>query len=143
MLVIPLDFKEKSINHLLWHSFFKSFGSVIRMWAFHLYSIMKIPPFFRWLCHSIMWLFHLHSTLKIRLFSPVFPLAESIAETFCWLSLWAFKEKSINHFYCTASRKVPFLSRPFCHFTYNYLNCWNYFFCGLKNNLIIPICYMY
>ena len=82
----------------------------------------KRKPFPERLCYG-MWLFHLHSTLKIRLFSSVFPLAESIAETFCWLSLWAFKEKSINHFYCTASRKVPFLSRPFCHFTYNYLNC--------------------
>ena len=48
------------------------------------------------LCHG-MWLFHLHSTLKLQLFYPVFPLAESTAKTFCWLSLWNFK-KSINHF---------------------------------------------
>ena len=31
-------------------------------------------------------------------FSPAFPLAESIAKAFYWLSLWNFKEKSINHF---------------------------------------------
>ena len=43
------------------------------------------------LCHG-MWLFHLHSTLKLQLFYPVFPLAESTAKTFCWLSLWNFKE---------------------------------------------------
>ena len=50
-----------------------------------------------WLCHSV-WLFHLHSTVKRQPFSPVFPLAESIAEAFFWLFLWNFKEKSINHF---------------------------------------------
>ncbi|WP_302554176.1 hypothetical protein, partial [uncultured Bilophila sp.] len=49
------------------------------------------------LCHSV-WLFHLHSTVKRQAFSPVFPLAESIAEAFFWLSLWNFEEKSINHF---------------------------------------------
>ena len=27
-----------------------------------------------------------------------FPLAESITKEFCWLFLWNFKEKSINHF---------------------------------------------
>ena len=43
------------------------------------------------LCHG-MWLFHLHSMLKLQLFYPVFPLAESTAKTFCWLSLWNFKE---------------------------------------------------
>ena len=41
------------------------------------------------------WLFHLHSTVKIR---PFYPLAESTAKAFCWLFLWSFKEKSINHF---------------------------------------------
>ncbi|WP_337431370.1 hypothetical protein [Bilophila sp.] len=31
-------------------------------------------------------------------FSPAFPLVEFMAEAFCRLSLWNFKEKSINHF---------------------------------------------
>ena len=31
-----------------------------------------------------------------------FPLAESIAKAFFRLSLWSFKEKSINRFYATA-----------------------------------------
>ena len=43
------------------------------------------------------WLFHLHGAVKIQPFSPVFPLAGATAKTFCWLSLWNFKE-SINHF---------------------------------------------
>ena len=34
---------------------------------------------------------------KYSLFS-VFPLAGSTAKAFCRLSLWSFKEKSINHF---------------------------------------------
>ncbi|WP_308771479.1 hypothetical protein, partial [uncultured Bilophila sp.] len=59
------------------------------------------------LCHSIMWLFHLHSTLKLQLFYPVFPLAESTAKTFCWLSLWNFKEKASTFFYGTAKAKNP------------------------------------
>ena len=54
---------------------------------------------------SGMWLFHLHSTLKLQLFYPVFPLAESTAKTFCWLSLWNFKEKSISHFLWHSQRK--------------------------------------
>ena len=49
------------------------------------------------LCYSL-WLFHLHSAMKIQPFSPVFPLAGSTAEAFFRLSLWGFKEKSINHF---------------------------------------------
>ena len=49
------------------------------------------------LCYN-MWLFHLHNAVKIRPFSPVFPLAGSTAKAFCRLSLWTFKEKSINHF---------------------------------------------
>ena len=53
--------------------------------------------FLKKLCHG-MWLFHLHSTLKLQLFYPIFPLAESTAKTFCWLSLWNFKEKSIYRF---------------------------------------------
>ena len=43
-------------------------------------------------------LFHLHSVVKIQPFSPVFLLAEYRAKAFCRLSLWNFKEKSINHF---------------------------------------------
>ena len=35
-------------------------------------------------------------------FSPVFPLAGATDKAFCRLSLWNFKEKSINHFYNTA-----------------------------------------
>ena len=54
---------------------------------------------------SGMWLFHLHSTLKLQLFYPVFPLAESTAKTFCWLSLWNFKEKASTIFYDTAFQK--------------------------------------
>ena len=54
-----------------------------------------------WLYYSI-WLFHLHSAVKIQPFSPVFPLAGTTAKVFCRLSLWNFKEKSINHFYNTA-----------------------------------------
>ena len=45
-----------------------------------------------WLCYS-MWLFHLHSVVKIQPFSPVFPLADSTAKAFFWLSLWSFKKK--------------------------------------------------
>ena len=49
------------------------------------------------LCHG-MWLFHLHSTVKRQPFSPIFPLAGSMADAFGWLFLWNFKEKSINQF---------------------------------------------
>ena len=63
--------------------------------SFHFICSRK--SFSSWLCHSV-WLFHLHSTVKRQPFSPVFPLAESIAEAFFWLFLWNFKEKSINHF---------------------------------------------
>ena len=53
--------------------------------------------YFNRLCYS-MWLFHLHSMVKIQPFSSVFPLAGTTTKTFCWLSLWSFKEKNINHF---------------------------------------------
>ena len=49
-------------------------------------------------CYGLR-LFHLHSAVKIQPFSPVFPLAGATAKAFCRLSLWSFKEKSINHFY--------------------------------------------
>ena len=45
-----------------------------------------------------MWLFHLYSTVKIQPFYPFFPLAGSTDKAFCRLPLWSFKEKSINHF---------------------------------------------
>ncbi|WP_302554443.1 hypothetical protein, partial [uncultured Bilophila sp.] len=51
--------------------------------------------------HSLIiyvWLFHLHNMVKMQPFYPVSPLSESIAEAFCWLFLWGFKEKSIDHF---------------------------------------------
>ena len=44
-----------------------------------------------------MWLFHLHSAVKIQPFSG-FPLGGITAKVFYRLSLWGFKEKSINHF---------------------------------------------
>ena len=50
-----------------------------------------------WRCHSMCSL-HPHSTVDIQPFSPVFPLADFMAEAFCWLFPWNFKEKSINHF---------------------------------------------
>ena len=53
--------------------------------------------FMKRLCYSL-WLFHLHSTVKIQPFSPVFPLAGAADKAFCRLSLWSFKEKSINRF---------------------------------------------
>ena len=52
-----------------------------------------------------MWLFHLHSAAKIQPFSPVFPLAGTTVKAFFRLSLWSFKEKSVNHFYNTAIKK--------------------------------------
>ena len=45
-----------------------------------------------------MWLFHLHSAVKNTAFFPVFHLVESTVKAFFRLSLWSFKEKSINHF---------------------------------------------
>ncbi|MBS6142388.1 MAG: hypothetical protein KH745_07330, partial [Bilophila sp.] len=39
-------------------------------------------------------------------FYPVFPLAGATAKAFFRLSLWNFKEKSINHFYGTAFLKA-------------------------------------
>ena len=56
-----------------------------------------------WICHG-MWLVHLHGTVNIQPFSPFFPLAESTANAFCWLSLWGFKEKTSAVFYGTAFR---------------------------------------
>ena len=53
--------------------------------------------YFRRLYYSI-WLSYLHSALKIQPFSSVFPSAGSSAKAFCWLFLWSFKEKSVNHF---------------------------------------------
>ena len=47
---------------------------------------------------SYSWLFHLHSMVKIQPFSPVFPLADFMAETFYWLFPWNFKEKGLSHF---------------------------------------------
>ena len=52
-----------------------------------------------------MWLFHLYSAVENTAFFPVFPLAGYTAKAFCRLSLWRFKEKSINHFYNTAFKK--------------------------------------
>ena len=49
------------------------------------------------LCHSI-WLLHLNSAVKIQPFLSGFLLAEYRAKAFFRLSLWNFKEKSINHF---------------------------------------------
>ena len=48
--------------------------------------------------HHGMWLFHPHSAVKMQPFYPIFPVAESTANVFCWLFLWSCKEKSINHF---------------------------------------------
>ncbi len=45
-----------------------------------------------------IWLFHPHKAVAMQPFSPVFPLADSIAKAFCWLFLWNFKEKNISHF---------------------------------------------
>ena len=44
-----------------------------------------------------MWLFHLHKAVKNTAFFSVFPLAEFMAEAFCWLFPWNFKEKGISH----------------------------------------------
>ena len=57
----------------------------------------KLMLYFLRLCYSL-WLFYLHSAVKIQPFYPVFPLAGSTAKAFFQLSLWNFKEKSINHF---------------------------------------------
>ena len=46
-----------------------------------------------------MWSFHLHSsTVKIQPCYPFLPLVEYMVKALCWLFLWNFKEKSINHF---------------------------------------------
>ena len=60
-------FKEKSVNHFLWHSFFK------------------------WLCHSI-WLFYFSRMLKRETFSPIFPLTDSMMGELYWLYLWNLKK---------------------------------------------------
>ena len=61
------SFKKKSVNHFLWHSFFK------------------------WLCHSI-WLFYFSRMLKRETFSPIFPLTDSMMGELYWLCLWNFKK---------------------------------------------------
>lgn len=43
-----------------------------------------------------MCLFHLRSMLKRLSLSPIFPLADLMAEAFYWLSLWNFKKYNIN-----------------------------------------------
>ncbi|WP_308771069.1 hypothetical protein, partial [uncultured Bilophila sp.] len=43
-----------------------------------------------------------------RAFFPVFPLAGSTAKAFFRLSLWSFKEKSINHFLRHSQGHQPF-----------------------------------
>ena len=35
---------------------------------------------------------------EIQAFYPVLPSAKSMTKAFCWLFLWNFREKSINHF---------------------------------------------
>ena len=45
---------------------------------------------------------HFRSAVDIRPFSPVFPLAGSIAKVFFRLFLWDFKEKISTIFYGTA-----------------------------------------
>ena len=45
-----------------------------------------------------MWSFHLHSMVKIRLFFPLFLLADAVAETFSLATSWIFKKESISHF---------------------------------------------
>ena len=45
---------------------------------------------------------HFRSAVDIRPFSPVFPLAGSIAKVFFRLFLWNFKEKTSTIFYGTA-----------------------------------------
>ncbi len=78
--------------------------------------------FYDRLCHSVWW-FHLHSTVKRQPFSPVFPLAESIVETFFWLFIWNFKKKSISHFLRYSLMIQPnfttskFKTRPLRHWT--------------------------
>ena len=79
---------------------------------------------------SGLWLFHLHSTVKIQPFSPIFPLAGATDKAFCIpkanpqafrkagatdkvfsrLSLWRFREKSINHFLQHSQRKTAVAS---------------------------------
>ena len=48
----------------------------------------------------------------IRPFSPAFLLAEYRAKAFCRLSLWNFKEKSINLFHDTAKKNTGKKARP-------------------------------
>ena len=63
--------------------------------------------------HSLIiyvWLFHLHNMVKMQPFYPVSPLSESIAEAFCWLFLWGFKEKASTIFYGTAKNKASTVS---------------------------------
>ena len=68
--------------------------------SFSLFVRGKNDPDTRYFNGSVisMWSFHLHSVVKIQPFSSVFPLAGTTVKAFFRLSLWSFKEKSINHF---------------------------------------------
>ena len=78
--------------------------------------------FYGRLCHSVWW-FHLHSTVKRQPFSPVFPLAESIAEAFFWIFLWNFNKKASAIFLGYSLMIQPnfttskFKTRPIRHWT--------------------------
>ena len=85
LLVIPLEFQEIKHQPLALPCFQSEYILVLKQINFNI-----------WL-HS-MWLFHLHRTVNIQPFSPAFPLAEFMAEAFCWLFACSFKEKGINHF---------------------------------------------
>ena len=63
-------------------------------------SPLQNLPWIAWnrrLCYSL-WLFYFRNTVKIQPFYPVSPLAGATGKAFCRLSLWSFREKSINHF---------------------------------------------
>ena len=80
------------------------------------------------------WLFYLRSMVEIQAFYPVLPSAKSMTKAFCWLFLWNFREKSINHFlWCNFLSnsynmivniqkllKYSYVTR-LCCFRYNYL----------------------
>ncbi len=87
------NFKEKNINHFLWHShFYFRHSPKRRLWEMPDVSKPKLLAL-SW--HEVV---HFRSAVDIRPFSPVFPLAGSIAKVFFRLFLWNFKEKNINHF---------------------------------------------
>ena len=95
------NFKEKSINHFLWHTLF------VRL-------------------YQSIWLFHPHSTVKVQPFSPVFPLEEFKVKACCRLLLWIFKEKNISHFLW----RSLFVDAPrsYCCFVCNYLKLFKVIF---------------